>query len=261
MKTTLVLDAGSGTTTLLLALPDSEPSEWPKTIVPAGHPVRDAATFLCDGGFPQPELALVCGMGIHPAASPADALRMRRWKAELHGSGLCPEFVLRNTLPGWEVQALLEKTASVFPLTLAADSAAAAFMAGLSLRTVRERCQQEGVTLIYAGHSHVQVFMVYRERLLGLYEQHSSVALETFHRHVEEMRLNWLPDEEVRASGGHGCICGELPAEAEGFRPTFVFGPDSTRFAECGRLVKTCQDEAFARCFGLLEALKRRDAA
>lgn len=260
MKTTLALDVGSRATALLLALPDFESSLWPRAVFSAERPLQAAVRFLEERQFPAPELTLLCSMGKHPSPSPADPLRMKRWKDKLHTPGLLPEHILHESLPGWEVEPLLEETTRTFGAVLAADSAAATFMAALTLRTVRDRCWQEGITLIYAGESHVQMFMVYKERVWGLYEHHACVPLEIFQRQLQEMRLNWLPTEEVQASGGHGCLCGELPAEAEGFRPTYIFGPCRERFAPCGRLVFPCKDDAFTRCVGLLEALKRRNA-
>ncbi len=261
MKTILSIDAGSRTTALLLALPDTKPTEWPRGVFSAGNPLRDASRFLIEGKFPSPTLTLLCSMGNHPEPSPADSLRMKRWEDEIRSSGFLPERLLRESLPNWEVELLLEEASRTFGTTLCADSAAAACMAALSLRAVRDRCWHEGITLVYAGFSHVQVFMVYRDRLWGLYEDHSMLPPQRLQRYLSQMRLNWLLSTEVQANGGHGCICGDLPADGEGFRPTYIFGPAGERFAMCGRIIHPCKNSAYIRCFGLIEALKRRNVA
>ena len=261
MKPTLVIDAGTCNTAILFARPDQDIRQWARSVFPAGNPVLDAGLFLEQNGLPQPETTLICSMGEHPVPSAYDSARILRWQKELrHVSGR-PEENLRQDLSEWEVQPLLEEVIQTFGNGFAADSAAAAVMAVLSIPSLRDRSWQEGVTVVYAGHSHVQVFMVYQDKVWGLYEHHADIPLPLFQEHLKEMRLNWLPDEQVKRSGGHGCICGELPAEAEGFRPTYVLGPARERFAACGRLVSSCGDARFDRCFGLLEALQWKEKA
>ena len=261
MKPTLVIDAGTAHTAVLFVRPDVDVQQWTRAVFPAGSPVQDADLFLAQNGLPRPEMTLICSMGEHPAPSPHDAARILRWQKELRQASGSPEKNLRQDLSGWEVQLLLEEVTRAFGKALAADSAAAAVMAALSIPSLRDRSWQEGVTVVYAGHSHVQVFMVYQDKLWGLYEHHAGIPLPLFQEHLKEIRLNWLPDEQVQRSGGHGCLCGELPAEAEGFSPTYILGPARERFAECGRLTSACGDARFDRCFGMLEAMKWKEKA
>ena len=99
------------------------------------------------------------------------------------------------------------------------------------------------------------------EKILGLYENHAGLSREDLLLDLKEFRLNWLPDEKVRAAGGHGCICGDFPAEAEGFRPTWILGPCREELKGAGRLASPCGDARFERCFGLLHGLARRKGA
>ncbi len=261
MKPILVIDAGSRNTAILLALPNQKVKEWPSAVFPAENPIQNAHMFLKEGSLPFPATTLICSMGSHATGSAASSRRMQRWKDELQRSQRYPERMLQEHLPRCELESLLEETAQTFGPALAADSAVADVLAALGIPALQERCWQEGVAIIHAGHEHVHVFLVYRERLWGLYEHHADIPLPLFRDHLHALRLNWLPDEEVQGSGGHGCICGDLPAEAEGFHPTYIFGPESGHFAEFGRIIHPCADARFARCFGLLEALKRKEAA
>lgn len=255
---TLLLDEGSRFTAAVLALPGTDAALWPKTELPAGHTVDEARRFLKDNHLPNPELTLVCGMtppAGHSSDSESNADRIRRWKEMLHASQGSPELFLRKDFPGWEVSPLLAEAGQAFGNALGTDSGMAALLAALSLEPLRDRCWNEGVTVIWAGHSHVQAFMIYQEKLLGLYEQHSGISRDALLKDLRELRLNWLPDEQVRAAGGHGCICGDFPAEAEGFHPTWILGPRRSELEGCGRLISPCGDDRFDRCFGLLYGL------
>ena len=259
---TLLLDNGSRLTAAVMALPGMEFSRWPKAELSADFSVEQARTFLVNSGLPSPELTLVCGM---QAASPEKndglrrAERILRWKNFLQKTEGKSEEFLQECLPGWEVEALLTQVRQTFGPCLGVDSGMAAVLAALSMEPLRERSWSEGVTVVWAGNSHIQAFMLYQERLLGLYEQHSGISREAFLKDLEEMRLNWLPDEQVRAAGGHGCICGDFPAEAEGFRPTWILGPRREELKGCGRLVSPCGDDLFDRAVGLLFGLSLRN--
>lgn len=259
---TLVLDAGSRYLSGLLAFPGQPLSAWPRFVLPADEPeiAHRVRAFLEGSGVAVPEAMLVCSMGDHHSeGSSADARRFRMdgWRELLRLSEGRPEACLSP-----DASAFLPPSLPLPPVdgpTLAADSGIAAVLAALSQEKLRDRCWNEGVTIVYAGHSHVQAFMVYQEKILGLYEQHSDISREALLDDLKEMRLNWLPEEKVRSEGGHGCICGDFPAEAEGFRPTWIFGPRREILKGCGRLV-SFPDEGFERCYGLLYGLGRMDA-
>ena len=256
----LFLDNGSRRTAVLLAMPGAEPSAWPKTLLPAEKPVEGALEFLKTSLLPMPELTLVCTMNSPSAGAGARAARMERWREELRRTGGSLELFLRENMPGWEVSPLMAEAKKAFGHTLGADSGAAAALFALSLEKLRERSWQEGVTVLWAGERHIQAFMIYQEKLLGLYEQHTGISREALLADLHELRLNWLPEEKVRAEGGHGCICGDFPAEAEGFRPTWILGPQSLSLQGAGRLFVP-EEEGFERCLGLCFGLSRRQGA
>lgn len=257
---TLFLDNGSRRTAVLLALPGVEPSAWPGALLAPEQPVAGALEFLKQSALPMPKLTLVCGMNDDSNKEEARAARMARWREELHRTGGCAEHFLRDNAPGWEAAPLMAEAEKVFGPVLGADSGAAAVLCALSLERVRDRSWQEGVTVLWAGEKHIQAFMIYQEKLLGLYEQHAGISRDALLADLNDLRLNWLPDEKVRAEGGHGCICGDFPAEAEGFRPTWIFGPQRQALQGMGRLVSPSR-EGFERCFGLCFGLSQKAGA
>lgn len=254
----LVLDAGENRVALLLALPAVEAQNWPRTLIAAfdDAAILDAArAFLASNGMEKPSLTLVCGMGRHNERGisiEGRAVRIARWREELRCTGGAVSQSLREDMSGWEVAPLLDAVKSAFGPALGADSGTAALFAALGLDTLRDRSWSEGVTVVHADETHTQAFTVFKEKLLGLYENHADLSRDALVDDLKELRLNWLPDEQVRAAGGHGCICGDFPAEAEGFRPTWIFGTRREVLSGAGRLATLCGDAAFDRCFGLL---------
>ena len=72
-------------------------------------------------------------------------------------------------------------------------------------------------------------------------------------------RRGCLPFEQVFEEKGHGCLCLDLPEEADGFGPTYVLGPRrallegyDVSFPAPGG------DMMLAGCFGLLKGLALR---
>lgn len=256
---TLVLDSGSRFTAALLALPGASPALWPKTRLDLEHPVEQARAFLSRNALPEPACTLVCTMNV-PAPDAEDRTlrceaRIRRWKDWIRRTGGDAAQSLFREAGEWECSSLMNEARRSFDNVLGTDGGMAAALAALSLEPLRNRSWNEGVTVLWAGARHVQAFMIYQEKILGLYEQHSDISREALLSDLKDLRLNWLPDEQVRAAGGHGCICGDLPAEAEGFRPTWILGPNRARLEGCGRLVSVCGEDEFDRCFGLLYGL------
>lgn len=263
----LVLDCGMDSAALLLALPGKEAEAWPCREVPAStdaEAVEAARALLAENGLEGPSLTLVCGMGRHSEeeqSSEGRAARIARWRGELRASDGTPEACLHEAMPGWELSPLLESLKAAFGPVLAADSGAAAVFSALAMESLRDRCWNEGVTVVFADEAHTQAFVLFREKMLGLYENHAGLSREALLADLKELRLNWLPDEQVRSAGGHGCICGDFPAEAEGFRPTWILGIRREGLKGAGRLASPCGDARFERCFGMLYGLSRRMGA
>jgi hypothetical protein len=229
-----VLDIGSISVCGILSLPDIPVRECPRFECSALEAAESIQHFLEQHRVMQPIPQLhICMM---PPLCSDSADRMSWWKKELELSSGDPCRCCHQT----------------DPLNFLMDKGIAGVLAALQIPSLKERCWQEGVTVLWAGTRHVQAFLIYQDHICGLYEHHADIPKESLIKDLAELRLNWLPEEQVRASGGHGCICGNLPAEAEGFRPTWILGPMRHRFADCGKLYALDDDGHFDRCIGAL---------
>lgn len=85
-----------------------------------------------------------------------------------------------------------------------ADTATAAVLGALAAPEVAKRSQRQGVTVVNVGNSHVAAFLVFKGRILGVYEHHTGMLdTDALLFDLKEFGFGWLPDEQVRAKGGH----------------------------------------------------------
>lgn len=139
---------------------------------------------------------------------------------------------------------------------LVTDAGVAPLLGMLGDEDIRERSFRRGFTLVHAGEVHVTALLVWRGRVFGVYEQHTKKAdVAKIAHDLSEFRLGWLPDEAVRADGGHGTAFADIPPEAEGFPATYIAGRERCRFAECGKLYEGHEDGAFTGCLGMASAV------
>ncbi|MFO7595790.1 MAG: DUF1786 domain-containing protein [Desulfocurvibacter africanus] len=341
VRSTLVLDIGSGTQDVLYFLPDREPENCPKFVLPA--PARQVGARIrrltsegrgiylfgtnMGGGFHRDVMAHVkAGLPIaaHPEAaySIADdltaleakgvtlaetcppghvAVRLADydagyWNALLAAAGLeMPYEVMacaqdHGFHPGqsnrmgrfalWrrfllEAEGRPEALVYEHPpheLTrlaalqrsigggLVADSGAAAVLGALSDPEVAERSRHEGLCLVNVGNSHTIAFLLFRERMWGVYEHHTGLLDEgQLWSELNAFRRGELGFEAVFEGNGHGCMTPELPAEAHGFLPTVVLGPRRSMLAHRPVLMPAPGgDMMLAGCFGLLKGRELR---
>ncbi len=136
-----------------------------------------------------------------------------------------------------------------------ADTGTAAVLGALCTPEVWARSQREGVTIINMGNSHVIAMLVYQGKVSGIFEHHTGLrTVEELLHDIQEFRMGWLPDETVRASGGHGTVFGTRDAAAGGFAPTFILGPQREMLRGHGQFIAPHGQMMLAGCFGLLRA-------
>ena len=178
-------------------------------------------------------------------------IRMTGWR-HLLASSPHPERWLYRSVPAAFTRLAALQAATGGPV---ADTGTAAICGALCLPEVLTRSQREGVTVINVGNSHTVAALVYKGRVHGLFEHHTGQrSLEHLLEDLRQFRLGWLPDEEVRATGGHGTAFGEVPEEAGGFMPTFVLGPRREMLRGHGQFIAPYGDMMLAGCYGLLRA-------
>lgn len=212
--------------------------------------------LLNSAGLPEPSrvVAAVQDHGHHPGETGNRLGRFLLWRQLLADSQHDPVRWLFDVppVPFTRLAALRECTGG--PV---ADTGTAAVLAALVTPEVRARNLRQGITVVNMGNSHVLAFLLYQDRVHGIYEQHTGLRdTDGITRDLKDFRLGWLPDEVVREQGGHGCVfTGDLPPEAEGFAPTFILGPQREQLSGHGHCFAPHGDMMLAGCHGLLYGL------
>lgn len=216
------------------------------------------SAFLAAAGLPQPALITAAAQdhGVHAGRGNREG-RFHLWRELLLRSGGDPALWLYAAPPAPCTRlAALSRAIGGGPV---ADSGAAAVLGALSTPEAAQRSDREGVLVVNAGNSHTVAFLVFQRRILGVYEHHTELlSTAGLLRDLDEFRRGWLPDEQVRAAGGHGCVMLDPPAEAEGFRPAFILGPRRDILAGHGVFIAPHGDMMLAGCHGLLHGLALR---
>ncbi len=206
-------------------------------------------------GLPLPNIVLAAAQdhGVHKAGNRMG--RMLLWRKLLEHSDNPKEW-LYNKIPT-ELTRL--STIQQFSGGPVADTGTAAILGALCTKDVRERSMREGITIINVGNSHIVAALVYKERVLAIFEHHTGQrTLEEYLHDLKEFKLGWLPDEEVRNTGGHGTAFGKIPEEAGGFVPTYILGPQRGFLQGYGQFIAPYGDMMLAGCFGLLSSFSQK---
>lgn len=225
-----------------VALADFDPAWW--------------QAFLGMAGLEYPDVIIAAAQdhGFHPDAFGGGNRigRFTLWRDLLatHQGDLAA--LMYGTAPAPMTRlAAIQRAAGYGPV---ADSAAAALLGALFMPEIAARSHREGILIVNAGNSHTVAFLVYKERVLGVYEHHTGMLTsEKLVEDLVEFRRGWLTDDMVRTSGGHGCMNLPLPEEAEGFMPAYILGPRREILRGQGQFIAPGGDMMLAGCFGLLK--------
>lgn len=204
--------------------------------------------------LPQPHMILAAAQdsGTHAEGDPHG--RMKDWNTLLVTDSDPTRWIYAQAPASMNrLRALQAKTGG--PV---ADTATCAVLGALCDAEVMERSFREGITIINAGNEHTMAALVYRGRVCGLYEHHTERReLPLLLEDLRQLRLRWLPAEDVHASGGHGTIFGGHCEAAGGFEPTYLLGPRRELLAGHGRNIASYGDMPHAGCFGILHGWAR----
>lgn len=248
-----------------LALTDDPPSLARHGIIlseacPRGHvPVHLAdydpgfwQALLAQAGLDLPDLVLACAQdhGHHPGQSSRIG-RFRLWERFLNETSGCLEALLYEAPPAELTRlAALHRATGGGPVM---DTGPAAALGTLSDPVVDAAVRDKGALLVNMGNSHVLGLLVFQGRLVGVYEHHTGLlsGLELTVQ-LERFRKGEIANEEVFASGGHGCTVREFPSA---FEDAFVIGPRRSELAGLdARFPAPGGDMMLTGCFGLLKA-------
>ena len=248
-----------------LALTDDPPSLSRQGIVlsescPRGHVPVHLADYdpgfwqglLAQAGLEPPELVLACAQdhGHHPGQS-SRVGRFKLWERFLDGtSGRLEDLLFQSPPTELTRLAALQRSTGGGPVM---DTGPAAALGALSDPAVEAATRNEGALIINMGNSHVLGLLVFSGRLAGVYEHHTGqVATPELSAQLERFRKGTLGNEEVFATGGHGCTVLDLPAK---FGATYVIGPRRGELAGLdAEFPAPGGDMMLTGCFGLLKA-------
>ena len=212
--------------------------------------------FFKAAELPWPDRIAACAQdhGFHPGRSNRMG-RFNLWKSFLKEGEGRPETLVYDEPPAMLTR-LADLRAEIGGGPVA-DTGAAAVLGALYVDEIEQHGRETGITLVNIGNSHLIAFLLYGGTIHGVYEQHTGcVDGAKLWGDLEKFRCGCLSFDQVFEEKGHGCLTLDLPAEADGFKPTYVIGPRramldgyDVSFPAPGG------DMMLAGCFGLLKGL------
>lgn len=232
----------------VVPLGDFDPGFWRGMLALAGLP------------YPDMVVAAVQDHGFHPKGANR-AGRFEIWKQLLAEREGRPESLLYETPPAPLTR--LRDLQHAIGGGLVADTGAAAALSALYDPELAAAQRERGVCLVNVGNSHTLGFLLFQDKIWGVYEQHTGILdAPQLWEDLAAFKRGSLANASVLERGGHGCLCLDRPEGAGDFSPTFVIGP-RRRFLQgfaCD-FPAPGGDVMLAGCFGLLEGLRRRQPA
>lgn len=212
-------------------------------------------TFLTalDLDYPDLILAAVQDHGFFPNFSNRKG-RFSLWESFLKESGDIYDLLYLN--PPEKFTRLISLKESL-GAGLVADTGAVALLGALFVEEVEFRQQKEPVCLVNVGNSHTLAFLLFQNKVLGIYEHHTGLLEpKKLLEHLKRFSLGELSNEEVFLDEGHGCVHLKEKIESP---PIYVIGPKRNLLK--GYPVEfLCPggDMMLAGCFGLLKAYLKK---
>ncbi len=226
----------------VVRLADYEPGFW--------------QAFLAAAGLEQPDVVAACAQdhGFHPGKSNREG-RFRLWERFLVEAEGRPEALVHRAPPP-ELTRLAALQRSIGGGAVA-DSGPAAVLGVLCVPAIAAEARERGACIVNIGNSHTIAFLVYADRVFGVYEQHTGLLdAPRLWSDLERFRAGRLDFAEVFAAQGHGCMTLDLPAATDGFGRTYVIGPRRDLLREFAvEFPHPGGDMMLAGCFGLLKGL------
>ncbi len=209
--------------------------------------------YLAQTGLDYPELILasVQDHGFHPRSSNRLG-RFEIWKKFLlQSAGFLHELIFDQ--PPAEMTRLISLKQCI-GTGLVCDTGAAALLGALFDPEVERLASKRGICVVNVGNSHAIAFLVYENRVLGIYEHHTGLLNgQKLWTQLDSFKTGILTNEQVFEDQGHGCLILD-EAGAEDFGPTFVLGPRRRILTEFDvQFICPGGDVMLAGCFGLLK--------
>ncbi len=213
--------------------------------------------FMKTAELDWPDNIVACAQdhGFHPGKSNRMG-RFKVWNELLNDQEGRPEALIHDTAP--EMMTRLKDVQESIGGGMVADTGAAAVLGALFVPEIEEESFRRGITLVNVGNSHTIAFLLYNGRIFGVYEQHTGIVDgPKLWSDLTEFRRGALSFAQVFEDRGHGCLTRELPAEAQGFAPTYVLGPRRGLLQDRDvSFPAPGGDMMLAGCFGLIKGMR-----
>ncbi len=135
-----------------------------------------------------------------------------------------------------------------------ADTSSAAALGVLYDKQIEDLNYQQGICIVNVGNSHTTAFLLYKNEIHGLYEQHTSnLTKESLVNDLEKLCQKRLTHEEVFSKNGHGCFIKESDIKFSTTR-LFAIGPRRDMLDGIAQFIHPGGDVMLAGCFGLIKA-------
>ncbi len=235
---------------------DQKPSVEPLTQLEMGDlnlPAIQKALQLFHEPMPETVAVAVQDHGFSPDMSNR-IFRFQQWKRLLESGKSLTSLIYENPP---EYLSRMKAVSDANPGTLLMDTGASAIVGALLDPWVAER-SREGVTLLNIGNEHILAALVKNDRVWGIYEHHTSLMTpEKLIRHLERLRREALPNQEILDEMGHGCHVLPGAGRKSSFGPIGITGPNRENFAELdGHMAAPYGDMMLTGCFGLIKAVQ-----
>jgi len=213
--------------------------------------------LLSQAGLEYPDLvmAAVQDHGFHPGTSNRRG-RFAIWESLLEASQGRLDGLLFEQVPQ-EMTRLrtLQECIGGGPV---ADTGSAALLGALFEPGIERASQEHGVCVVNVGNSHTIGFLVFEDRIQGIFEHHTGLlSPESLWQHLARFRSGRLSNDDVFDDQGHGCTILDTPARAGGYPLIVALGPRRAMLSGCDvQFPAPGGDMMLAGCFGLIKGWK-----
>jgi len=232
-----------------------KPSDKPLTQLEMGDlnlPAIEGALRLFHEPMPGIVAVAVQDHGFSPDISNR-VFRFEQWKKLLESEESLVSLIYEKP-PDYLTR--MKAVSDTNPGTLLMDTGASAIVGALEDAWVAEK-SREGVTLLNIGNEHILAALVKNEKVWGVYEHHTSLMTpQKLALHLERLRHEDLPNQEILDEMGHGCHVIPGAGKESTFSPVGITGPNRERFASLqGHMAAPFGDMMLTGCFGLVKAV------
>jgi len=235
-----------------------KPSVTPLTQLEMGDlnlPTIRMALELFHEPMPETVAVAVQDHGFSPNMSNR-VFRFEQWKKLLE-SGQSLASLLYDPPPGYLTR--MKAVSDINPGTLLMDTGASAIVGALMDPWVAEE-SRKGVIVLNIGNEHILAALVKNDKVWGVYEHHTSLMTpEKLMAHLERLRNEDLPNQEILDEMGHGCHVLPGARKQSPFSAVGITGPNRENFARLnGHMAAPFGDMMLTGCFGLVKAVQKK---